>query len=247
KGSGVAKERIDVVLTKRGIATSRERAKILIMAGEVFVNNQKVLRPDIKVLEDAEIKIKDITIPYVSYGGVKLEKVLKDCNIDVTGKRAIDIGASTGGFTDCLLQHGASFVYAIDVGKNQIHERLKQDKRVLVKEGINARYLSLDDIGERVDIITIDVSFISLKKILPSAIPLLNKDGIIISLVKPQFEVGRYRVGKGGIVRDEDRIDEVIKDIREYGLGLGIRPLETVEAPRARQKKNREFFIVWGL
>ncbi|HOJ71308.1 MAG TPA: TlyA family RNA methyltransferase [Syntrophorhabdaceae bacterium] len=243
----MAKERIDIVLTKRGMATSRERAKILVMAGEVFVNNQRVLRPDIKVPHDIEIKIKEDPIPYVSYGGVKLERALRECNIDVSGKKAIDIGSSTGGFTDCLLQHGASHVYAIDVGSNQLHERLCQDKRVSVKEGINARYLSFDDIGERVDIITIDVSFISLKKILPAAIPLLNKGGIIISLVKPQFEVGRYRVGKGGIVRDEDRIAEVIKDIKEYGTGLGITPTGTVEAPRDRQRKNREFFIVWVL
>lgn len=243
----MAKERIDIVLAKRGMAASRERAKILVMAGEVFLNNQRVTKPDIKVYFDADIKIKGDPIPYVSYGGVKLEKALRDFNIDVSEKKAIDIGSSTGGFTDCLLKHGASLVYAIDVGTNQIHERLSKDKRVVVKEGINARYLSFDDIGERVDIITIDVSFISLKKILPSAIPFLNRDGVIISLVKPQFEVGRYSVGKGGIVKDEDRIAEVIREIKEYGLGLGITPIGTVEAPRDRHKKNREFFILWGL
>ncbi|MBP8625997.1 MAG: TlyA family RNA methyltransferase [Syntrophorhabdales bacterium] len=242
----MVKERIDIVLAKRGITESREKAKILIMAGEVFIDNRRILKSDIKVPDDADIEIKGHPIPYVSYGGVKLEKVLKECRIDVSGKKAVDIGSSTGGFTDCLLQYGASCVYAIDVGTNQLHERLRGNRDVIVKEGINARYLRPNDIGEKVDLVTIDVSFISLKKILPAAIPLLNRGGVIISLVKPQFEVGRYKVGKGGIVRDEKKLSDVIDDIKEFGSSLGIIPVDTVEAPRDRQKKNREFFIIWG-
>lgn len=243
----MVKERVDIVLTKRGMAPSREKAKILVMAGVVFIGEKRVLKSDVKISEDAPIQIKKDPIPYVSYGGVKLEKVIKGCGISVTGKKAMDIGSSTGGFTDCLLQSGASIVYAIDVGVNQLHERLRADKRVVVREGINARYLTYDDISELVDIITIDVSFISLKKILPAAITLLNRDGMIISLVKPQFEVGRSDVGKGGIVRKDDKIEKILDEIRLYGQGIGLKPVETVEAPHKGQKKNREFFIVWGL
>ncbi|HOV90499.1 MAG TPA: TlyA family RNA methyltransferase [Syntrophorhabdaceae bacterium] len=241
----MVKERIDVVLAKRGMAESREKAKILVMAGEVFIENKRILKSDLKVPFDAKIEIKADPIGYVSYGGVKLEKALKESRIDIKGKKALDIGSSTGGFTDCLIKHGVAYVYALDVGTNQLHERLRQNKNVIVKEGINARYLTFEDIGEKVDIITIDVSFISLKKILPAALPLLSDNGIIISLVKPQFEVGRYKVGKGGIVKDEKKIEEVIEEIKRFGSDMGIKPKEVIEAPKDRQKKNREFFIVW--
>ena len=146
-----------------------------------------------------------------------MSEALKNFGIDIVGKTAIDIGASTGGFVDCLLQAGASRVYAIDAGTHQLHEKLRKDPRVVVRENVNARYLTLEDIGERADIITVDVSFISLKKIIPAALPLLAPGGFLVTLVKPQFEVGRYQVGKGGIVKDEERIKAVIDDIRQFG------------------------------
>jgi len=243
----LVKERIDIVLTKKGYAQSRERAKILIMAGAVYVNNERITKTDARISEEAEIQIKLNPIPYVSYGGVKLEKVLKECNIDIKGKKAIDIGSSTGGFVDCMLKYGASCVYAVDVGTHQLHDRLRKDLRVRLMEGINARYLNFDDIGEKVDVVTIDVSFISIKKILPVIKVFLDKGGLVISLIKPQFEVGRYEVGKGGIVKDEDKIKKVIDEIVTFGKGLGLKPLNICEAPRERQKKNREFFIVWEI
>lgn len=243
----MVKERIDIVLTKKGFAQSRERAKILIMAGAVYVNGERITKTDTKVSEEANIQIKLNPIPYVSYGGVKLEKVLKECNINLKGKKVIDIGSSTGGFIDCMLQHGASYVYAIDVGTHQLHDKLRKDKRVHLMEGINARYLTFDNIGEKVDIVTIDVSFISIKKILPVVKVFLDRGGIIISLIKPQFEVGRFEVGKGGIVKNEEKIKNVIEEIIAFGESIGLKPLNICEAPREKQKKNREFFIVWEI
>jgi 23S rRNA (cytidine1920-2'-O)/16S rRNA (cytidine1409-2'-O)-methyltransferase len=243
----VAKERIDVLLAKKGFAPSREKAKILIMAGEIYAGNERITKPDSKIDEDTSIEIKKNPIPYVSYGGIKIEKAIEAFSTDVRGKKAIDIGSSTGGFIDCLLQHGASIVYAVDVGTHQLHERLRTDKRVIVKENLNARYLTFEDIGEQVDIITIDVSFISLKMILPVTIPLLRNNGHIISLVKPQFEVGRFEVGKGGIVKDTAKINKAIEDIKLFGKGLDLKPVNEVESPRGRERKNREYFILWEL
>jgi len=243
----VVKERVDVILTNRGLAPSREKAKILIMAGEVFSEHERITRPDKKMEEQAHLEVKKNLIPYVSYGGVKLERAIDAFGLDIGGKRAVDIGSSTGGFVDCLLQRGASTVYAVDVGTHQLHERLRADKRVFVQENLNARYLTFKDIGEMVELITIDVSFISLRKILPVTIPLLSPDGYIISLVKPQFEVGRYEVGKGGIVKDSEKVAQVMEDIKAFGRELGLNPLKDVEAPRDREKKNREYFILWVL
>ncbi|MCX5813593.1 MAG: TlyA family RNA methyltransferase [Proteobacteria bacterium] len=243
----MVKERIDVLLAKKGLAPSREKAKILIMAGEVYAGNERITRPDRKIGDDAPIEVKKNPIPYVSYGGIKLEKAIEAFSIDVKGKKVIDIGSSTGGFIDCLLQHGASIVYAVDVGTHQLHEHLRTDKRVIVKENLNARYLTFEDIGEQVDIITIDVSFISLKMILPVTIPLLSNNGHVVSLVKPQFEVGRFEVGKGGIVKDVEKIKRAIEDIKLFGMGLGLKPTSEIEAPRAKEKKNREYFISWEL
>lgn len=241
----MVKERIDIILTKKGLVQSRERAKILIMAGNVYVNDQRITKVDTKITDDAKIQIKGNPIPYVGYGGVKLEKVIKECNIEINGKKAIDIGSSTGGFVDCMLKQGAYCVYAVDVGTHQLHEKLRKDMRVILKEGINARYLTFDIIGEKVDIVTIDVSFISVKKILPVAMQFLDKGGLIISLIKPQFELGRFEVGKGGIVRKEDRIKKVLDEMISFGEGLGLKVKNICEAPRETQKKNREFFIVW--
>jgi len=243
----VVKERIDVLLAKKGLAPSRERAKILIMAGEIYVGDERITRPDKKISDDISIEVRKNPIPYVGYGGIKLEKAIEAFSIDAKDKKVIDIGSSTGGFIDCLLQHGASIVYAVDAGTHQLHEHLREHKKVVVKENFNARYLTFEDIGEKVDIITIDVSFISLKMILPVTIPLLNNNGHIISLVKPQFEVGRFDVGKGGIVKDMEKIKRAIEDIKLFGRELGLKPTNEIEAPRGKEKKNREYFISWEL
>lgn len=243
----MVKERIDVLLTKKGLVPSREKAKILIMAGEIYAGNERITRPDRKIGDDIPIEVKKNPIPYVSYGGVKLEKAIEIFSIDAKGKKVIDIGSSTGGFIDCLLQRGASIIYAIDVGTHQLHEHLRADERVIVKENLNARYLTFEDVGEKADIITIDVSFISLKKILPVTIPLLNNNGVVISLVKPQFEVGRFEVGKGGIVKDIEKIRSAIEEIKAFGIELGLKPVDEIEAPRGKERKNREYFILWEI
>jgi 23S rRNA (cytidine1920-2'-O)/16S rRNA (cytidine1409-2'-O)-methyltransferase len=241
----VVKERVDVILTRRGLAPSREKARILIMAGEVFTQSERIMRPDQKMEEQTHLEVRKNLIPYVSFGGVKLEHAIDAFGVNVEGKIVIDIGSSTGGFVDYLLQHKASTVYAVDVGTHQLHERLRADKRVILQENLNARYLKFEDIGEMVDLITIDVSFISLRKILPAAITLLTPGGHVVSLVKPQFEVGRYEVGKGGIVKDDEKIARAIEDIKIFGRELGLTPLKEVESPRGREKKNREYFILW--
>ncbi len=239
------KDRIDVILVERGLAPSREKAKVLVMAGQVYVGQEKISKPDKVIGADASIEIRGNPIPYVSFGGVKLEGAIRAFGLQVTGKRAMDIGSSTGGFVDCLLKFGATSVYAVDVGTHQLHESLRGDGRVTLKENLNARYLAFDDVGERFDLITIDVSFISLKKILPALIPFLNQGGQIISLVKPQFEVGRYEVGKGGIVKDLQKIRGVLEEIKAFGITLGIMPVAEVEAPREKDRKNREYFLLW--
>jgi 23S rRNA (cytidine1920-2'-O)/16S rRNA (cytidine1409-2'-O)-methyltransferase len=236
-----------VILAKRGLAPSREKAKALIMAGQIYVDKERVSKPDKLVTEEARIEVKGNPIPYVSYGGIKLESALKAFGIDVKDKKVLDIGSSTGGFVDCLLQHGASLVYAIDVGTHQLHDRLRNNKRVILKENVNARYVTFEDIGEKFEIITIDVSFISLRKILPAVLPFIDKGACIISLVKPQFEVGRYEVGKGGIVKDEQKIKRTVDSIKEYGVTLGLTPIGETEAPREKERKNKEYFVLWEL
>lgn len=243
----MVKERIDVVLAKKGLAPSREKAQALIMAGEVYIGNEQITKADRKVDDNQYIEIRGNPIPYVSYGGVKLKKALDDFAVDVREKSALDIGSSTGGFVDCLLQAGVRTVYAIDTGTHQLHEKLRCDTRITLRENCNARYLKYEDLGEKFDIITIDVSFISLKKILPVAVGFLKTDGRIISLVKPQFEVGRFDVGKGGIVKDAAKIEKVIKDIKSFGCTIGIEAVSVVESPREKEKKNREYFILWEL
>ena len=216
------------------------------MAGAVYLDGERLSRADKAVDEDAPLEVRSNPLPYVGYGGVKLERAVRCFGVEVRGKTAIDLGSSTGGFVDFLLHAGASRVYAVDVGTHQLHEKLRKDARVRVLEQVNARYLSLEDIGERADIITVDVSFISLKKIIPAALPLLAPEGVLITLVKPQFEVGRYQVGKGGIVRDGERIKAVLDDMRAFGEEHGLRALDVAEAPRERERKNREYFILWG-
>jgi 23S rRNA (cytidine1920-2'-O)/16S rRNA (cytidine1409-2'-O)-methyltransferase len=241
----VVKDRLDVILGKKGLAPSREKAKALIMAGQIYVNKERVSKPDKLVTDEAYIEVRGNPIPYVSYGGVKLEHALNTFEIDVKDKKILDVGSSTGGFVDCLLQRGAALVYAIDVGTHQLHERLRKDTRVIVRENVNARYVTFEEIGKRFEIITIDVSFISLKKILPAVLPFLKNDACIVSLVKPQFEVGRYEVGKGGIVKDEQKIKKAIDEIKDFGKALGLIPTGEAEAPREKERKNREYFVLW--
>jgi 23S rRNA (cytidine1920-2'-O)/16S rRNA (cytidine1409-2'-O)-methyltransferase len=241
----LAKSRIDVLLARNNLAESREKAKIFVMAGIVYVNGERVSRPDKMVDEGSVVEVRKNPLAYVGYGGIKLKEAVRKFGIEIRGKKAIDVGSSTGGFVDYLVQSGAEKVYAVDVGTHQLHEKLREDKRVVLLENVNARYLTESDIGEKADIITVDVSFISLKKVLPAVIPLLAQGGVLITLVKPQFEVGRYQVGKGGIVKDDEKINRVLEDIKESGRELGIRAVDTVEAPREKERKNKEYFILW--
>lgn len=237
------KERIDLLLVKKGLAPTRTRARTLIMAGVVFVDSTRVDKAGIIVKEDAEILVKDSTLGYVSRGGIKLEAALKEFRIDVVDKVVLDIGASTGGFTDCLLKHGAKKVYAVDVGYGQLDWKLRQDPRVVVMERINARYLKLEDIGELVDVCTIDVSFISLTKVIPALLKILKPSGILIALIKPQFEVGKGEVGKGGIVRDEKKHREVVSRITNFLEELNFKVLGVIPSPILGADGNKEFLI----
>ena len=236
------KRRLDNLLLERGIVQSRERAKGLILSGDVRVNGNPVNKVGTLIDENAEIEItKDI--PYVSRGGLKLEKAIKEFNINVKDKVAIDVGASTGGFTDCLIQYGAKKVYAVDVGYGQLAWKLRNDPRVVIIERKNVRYIKPSDIGEPVDIATIDVSFISLKLVLPVVKNLLKENGEIIALIKPQFEVGRGEVGKGGIVREKEQHEKVISEIKSFAIDSGFKVLNVTKSPIAGQKGNVEFLI----
>ena len=237
------KERIDLLLVKKGLAPTRTRARTLIMAGVVFVDSTRVDKAGTIVKEDAEILVKDSTLGYVSRGGIKLEAALKEFKIDVRDKIVLDIGASTGGFTDCLLKHGAKKVYAVDVGYGQLDWKLRQDPRVVVMERINARYLKPEDIGELVDISTIDISFISLTKVIPPVSKILKPNGILIALIKPQFEVGRGEVRNGGIVRDENKHSEVINKITNFLEELNFKVISVIPSPILGADGNKEFLL----
>nr|WP_216627461.1 TlyA family RNA methyltransferase [Corallococcus exercitus] len=215
---------MDVLVVERGLAESRTKAQALILAGQVVVADQRVDKPGSLVPVEAELRLKGEVLPYVSRGGLKLKAAMDRFGLDVTGRVGADIGASTGGFTDCLLQHGAVRVHAIDVGYGQLHEKLRVDPRVRSRERVNARYLTDEDLPEKVGVVVIDVSFISLTQVLPSVLPFLVPGGLLVALVKPQFEVGPDRVGKGGVVRDpaarQDAIDTVTAFVREHGLSV---------------------------
>jgi 23S rRNA (cytidine1920-2'-O)/16S rRNA (cytidine1409-2'-O)-methyltransferase len=218
------KERLDVLVVERGLAESRTKAQALILAGQVVVGDQRMDKPGAQVPVDAELRLKGEVLPYVSRGGLKLKGAIDRFGLDVRGRVAADIGASTGGFTDCLLQEGAVRVHAIDVGYGQLHEKLRTDSRVRSRERVNARYLTEEDLPEKVGVVVIDVSFISLTQVLPSVLPFLEPGGLLVALVKPQFEVGRERIGKGGVVRDaaarQEAIDAVVSFAREQGLNV---------------------------
>ena len=216
------KERLDVLVVERGLAESRTKAQALILAGQVVVDDQRVDKPGTLVPVEAELRLKGEVLPYVSRGGLKLKGALERFGLDVRGKVAADIGASTGGFTDCLLQEGATRVHAIDVGYGQLHEKLRKDPRVRSRERVNARYLTEEDLPEPVDVVVIDVSFISLTQVLPAVLPFLQPGGVLVALVKPQFEVGPEKVGKGGVVKEpafrQEAIDTISAFVREKGL-----------------------------
>jgi 23S rRNA (cytidine1920-2'-O)/16S rRNA (cytidine1409-2'-O)-methyltransferase len=240
----VRRERIDKLLVERGLAESRTKAQAMVMAGVVLVNEQRVEKPSDQFVRDAEIRVKhadDPTSRYVGRGGLKLEAALREFQIDVSGLVCLDVGASTGGFTDCLLQNGAAQVFAIDVGHNQIDWRLRNDPRVEVREGVNARYLEPDDFPTRFDLAVIDVSFISLIKILPSVVPLLKPHASMVVLIKPQFEVGRGEVGSGGIVRDEAKRIKAVDNVNQFASTLGLKSEKTIESPITGAEGNIEY------
>jgi len=236
-----AKRRIDQLLVDRGLAESRERAKALVLAGEVSVDGQRADKPGHSVPADSRIEVA-ARLPYVSRGGLKLERALAHFSIDVTGRVCLDIGTSTGGFTDCLLQHGAERVHAVDTGSGQIAWKLRTDKRVVLHEKVNARHLSFEEIGEFSDLAVFDVSFISVTLILPAVAGLLKETGEMVILVKPQFEVGRGQVGKGGIVRDpalhRAACTRIEKAVRELGFETSL-----IESPILGAEGNREFLL----
>ncbi|WP_350354089.1 TlyA family RNA methyltransferase [Thermoanaerobacterium sp. RBIITD] len=235
------KERIDVLLVKRGLFTSREKAKASIMAGEVYANGRRVDKAGDMLDIKSNIEIKGKTNPYVSRGGLKLEKALKYFNIDVNGKIAMDVGASTGGFTDCLLKNGAKKVYSIDVGYGQLDWSLRNDKRVINMERINVRYLN--DIPDIVDIVTIDVSFISLSIVIPAIKKFIKGDGELISLIKPQFEAGREKVGKKGVVKDKNVHIEVIEKVVNILKNLSFSIKGLTYSPIKGPEGNIEYLI----
>lgn len=222
------KDRLDVLLVKRGLAESREKAKAVIMSGIVYVDGQKEDKAGQTFADTANIEVRGSTLKYVSRGGLKLEKAMECFDVSVKDKVCMDIGASSGGFTDCMLQNGAKKVYAVDVGHGQLAWKLRNDTRVVVMEKTNIRYVKPDDIGESIDFASIDVSFISLSKVLPAAYNLLGERGEIVALIKPQFEAGREKVGKKGVVREKSTHIEVIQNCFAYAKenGFFVRELE---------------------
>jgi 23S rRNA (cytidine1920-2'-O)/16S rRNA (cytidine1409-2'-O)-methyltransferase len=242
------RERVDKLLVERGLAPSRTRAQALVMAGVVISGARRVEKPSETLPADAPLRVRGSEDPaarYVGRGGLKLEKALVEFCIDARGLTCLDIGASTGGFTDCLLQHGARRVVAVDVGHNQIDYRLRTDARVEVREGVNARYLKPEDFVERFDLVVIDVSFISATKILPALVPLLKDGGQIVVLVKPQFEVGRGEVGKGGVVRDPAQHARAVEEVNGAAHALGLRLRGVTESPVTGADGNREFLALY--
>ena len=237
------KERLDKVLVERGLVPTRERAKREALAGSVLVDGKRADKPGRMVSASAEIEIKKPSCPYVSRGGLKLEKALRDFGVEVKNRVAIDIGASTGGFTDCLLQNGARKVYTVDVGYGQLAWKLRRDERVVNLEKKNARYLTKEDLGESPELATIDVSFISLDKIIPVVSSLLNGRGEVVALIKPQFEVGRDKVGKGGVVRKEEFQKQAIFKVVSLAERLNLKVSGITASPLRGPAGNREFFI----
>jgi 23S rRNA (cytidine1920-2'-O)/16S rRNA (cytidine1409-2'-O)-methyltransferase len=238
-----AKERLDVLVVEHGLAPSRERARAMILAGQVTVDGRVVSKAGTSVDRASRIELVMPDHPYVGRGGIKLAHALDEFHITVEGRRALDVGASTGGFTDVLLQRGVRDVIALDVGHGQLDWKLRQDPRVLVKEGINARALTGADVPHIVDVVTIDVSFISLHLILPGLPPFLARDGDVVALVKPQFEAGRGEVGKGGVITDPSIHDAVIQKVTDDARAAAFRRIAMTPSPITGASGNREFFL----
>ena len=240
----MSKKRLDLVLVEKGLTQSRQRARALIMSGSVLVNRQKVDKPGALVTESEDIVIKGQDHPYVSRGGLKLEEALSLLKVPVKGLVCLDVGASTGGFTDCLLQHEAKRVFSVDVGYGQLAWILRKDSRVTVLERTNIRHMPASALPCPVDLITIDVSFISLKIVVPAVLKFLKKEGQILALVKPQFEVGKGNVGKGGVVRDPSQHQKVIENLADFFNTIDLICKATIPSPILGPKGNREFFFL---
>lgn len=241
------KKRIDLLLVEQGLVKSRQRAQALILAGKVCVNGEIVDKAGAQVPVESTIAIRGKDIPYVSRGGLKLEAALDHFHLNVVGLACLDVGASTGGFTDCLLQRGASSVICVDVGYGQLDWTLRQDPRVTLHERTNIRYLKPDVLPSPVDLVTIDVSFISLRIVIPIVLKFLKPDGLIIALIKPQFEVGKGAVGKGGVVRDPQQHEAVIKELSMFFKDLGLEIHGVIPSPILGPKGNKEFLIFLGV
>ncbi|HEX9929891.1 MAG TPA: TlyA family RNA methyltransferase [Pyrinomonadaceae bacterium] len=242
------RERIDKLLVGRGLAESRTKAQALVMAGVVLVEEQRVEKPSQEFSIEANIRIKGATAEsrYVGRGGLKLEKALEHFQVDAKDFVCLDVGSSTGGFTDCLLQHGAQRVVAVDVGTNQLDWKLRQDERVEARENVNARYLKPEDFAEKFDLAVMDVSFISVTKILPALVPLLKETGKIVALIKPQFEVGRGEVGKGGIVREPEKHERVVREVNQAAEDLGLKIIGVIDSPILGADGNKEFLAFYA-
>lgn len=238
------KERLDLLLVERGLAESRAKAQALVLAGLVVVDEQRVDKPGTRISVEAEVRLKGEGPRFVSRGGLKLEAALTHFDLDVRGKVCADIGASTGGFTDCLLQRGAARVHAIDVGWGQLHEKLRQDPRVVAKERVNARHLTGAELPEAVGVLVLDVSFISLELVLPSAVFFLEPGGLLVALVKPQFEVGREHLATGGVVRDQVARQAAIERIADVVGSLGLTVVGVIDSPVAGPAGNVEALLV---
>jgi 23S rRNA (cytidine1920-2'-O)/16S rRNA (cytidine1409-2'-O)-methyltransferase len=239
----VRKERLDKLLVEKGMVQSRERARALILAGRVVVGGRTMDKPGTQVEIEAPLQLRGENQPYVSRGGIKLAGALQAFGIDPKGMVVMDVGASTGGFTDCILQKGAKKVYAVDVGYGQLAWKLQKDPRVINLDRRNIRYLKREEIEEEIDWILIETSFISIEKFLPYLLHFMKKEGFIIALIKPQFEVGKGEVGKGGVVRDVRMHQKVIERISQFSRGLGLTVLGVTESPILGPKGNKEFFI----
>ncbi len=237
------KERLDILLVRQGLAASREKAKAIIMTGNVFVNGQREDKAGSTFDDKSQIEVKGHVMKYVSRGGYKLEKSIPQFNLDLQDKVCMDVGSSTGGFTDCMLQNGAVKVFAIDVGTNQLAWKLRQDERVVSMEKTNIRYVTPEDIGEEVDFVSIDVAFISLTKVLLPVKQLMKKDAQMVCLVKPQFEAGREKVGKKGVVRDRKVHEEVIRNVANYAKEIGFIPCGLDYSPIKGPEGNIEYLL----
>jgi len=237
------KIRLDALLFEKGLAASREKARAMIMAGEVQINGKIIDKPGCKVQPETEVIITPVRQPYVSRGGLKIEGAIRDFKLDFSGRSVLDIGASTGGYTDCALQHGAVKVFALDVGYGQLDWSLRNDPRVVVWEKTNIRYFKLEDLGEKVDIITMDVSFISTTLIFPVLKELLKENGDIVSLIKPQFEAGREKVGRHGVVKDPQVHTEVLERCIAAAQAEGLNCIGVTYSPIMGPKGNIEYFL----